>query len=356
MSDQQQRALALRARLDELDASLVELLHERARLSTEVRGANVGSSVDVGEQRWLERLAEANPEGGMPPSSLRRILRAVRAEARSLEQPTRVGYLGAEGGFCHQAARSYFGAGSVYLSGDEGRALFDEVRRGRVDHVVFPFESNVDGLIQPNVTALAETDLVIVAQRELVTRYDVVSRDGPELAVRSLFATASVLTACALFVARELRGATIVDVGSPAAAVARALEEPASAAIVPAPTAAESGLEVVRVNVGDVGDMRTRFAVAGARPASRSGADTTCLLFSLNDAPGALYGVLRHFAEREVNLRRMQARPVAGEGFDYVFFVEVDGHVTDRGLVAALEAVKRSTRYFRILGSFPALS
>ena len=99
--------------------------------------------------------------------------------------------------------------------------------------------------------------------------------------------------------------------------------------------------------------MSFRYAIAGARPAIRSGKDTTCLLFSVDDSPGALFDVLRHFAERGVNLKKLQSRPVSGKGWDYVFYVEVSGHVTDRPLVTALEAVKRGTKYLKVLGSFP---
>ena len=355
MADAQQRIIEVRKELEQVDDALVEALEARARLSRRIREEGAGGGVDVGERQWLEALL-AKGTGALPEPSLRRILLQVRAESRALEQPVRVGHLGTELGFCHQAARSYFGAGSEFVGVDEVRGLFEEVERGRAAYVVFPFESSVDGLNQPNIAALAETDLVIVAQSELPTRYDLVSSGNPVEQVRTVYASDQSLTACGLILGRELTRATVVDVRSPAAAVRRAREEPTSAAIVPAPTALESGLQVVRPNVGDAGDVKVRFAIAGPRPASRTGRDATCLLFSVNDEPGALYSVLRHFAEREVNLKRMQARPVAGEGFDYVFFVELDGHVTDRSLVTATEAVKRSTRYFRILGSFPALS
>jgi chorismate mutase/prephenate dehydratase len=353
MTDRQQRVAEIRRRLKQVDQALVETLNARAKLSRKIHDAGDGQMVDVGERDWLSELLELS-SGELPEESLRRILLQVRAESRALEQPVRVGHLGTELGFCHQAARSYFGVGSEFVGVDEVRALFEEVKRGRAAYVVFPLESGVDGLIQPNITALAETELVIVAQRELSTRYDLVSLGVPVEEVRTLYASAQATTACELILGRELAGATVVDVRSPAAAVRLAREEPASAAIVPAPTATESGLEVIRSNVGDAGDVPVRFAIAGPRPASRTGNDTTCLLFSVNDEPGALYGALRHFAERQVNLKRMQARPVVGEGFDYVFFVELDGHVTDRALVTATEALKRATRYFRMLGSFPA--
>lgn len=96
-----------------------------------------------------------------------------------------------------------------------------------------------------------------------------------------------------------------------------------------------------------------RYCVAALRPASRTGRDVTALLFTVKeDHPGALFETLKHFAERGVNLRKIQSRPSEGEG--YLFFVEVSGHITDRSVVAAIEGVKAQTRSFKILGSFPA--
>jgi chorismate mutase/prephenate dehydratase len=99
-----------------------------------------------------------------------------------------------------------------------------------------------------------------------------------------------------------------------------------------------------------------RFAIASARPAMRSGNDVTCILFSVDDQPGSLFGVLRHFAERGVNLKKLQSRPVSHPSWDYVFYVELGAHVTERPVVTALEAIKRTTKYLKVLGSFPIAS
>jgi chorismate mutase/prephenate dehydratase len=92
----------------------------------------------------------------------------------------------------------------------------------------------------------------------------------------------------------------------------------------------------------------------GPRPSPRTGDDSTALVFSLHDEPGALLDVLRQFAEHGVNLSRIQSRPALGDGWAYLFFLEVIGHATDRQLVSAFEGVKRLTRFFKVLGSYPA--
>jgi chorismate mutase/prephenate dehydratase len=107
----------------------------------------------------------------------------------------------------------------------------------------------------------------------------------------------------------------VIDVRSPVEAARCAVDDPEGAAVVPEMCGREYGLEVVKENVGDEPELRCRYGIVGARPASRSGNDTSCLLFSLDDAPGTLFQVLGHFAERGINLKKIQSRPVRGDSW-----------------------------------------
>lgn len=357
MTDSKKRVAELDAEIGAIDRAILQQLEARARLSKVRRNELEGQPlpVDVGEGAWLEGLC-AVASGDVPPESIRQIFRPIRALARSIEEPVRVAYLAPEGGLCQQAAESYFGAGASWVEAASTERVLGQVTRGRASFAVFPFESSLDGLNQQAITALAETPLVLVGQRELRLQYDLVSRSTEPARVERLYGTAAALAACDTLIERDLPMAEIIDVRSPLVAVRHAREDEANAAIVSQAVGRAGEVPVLRDDVADACDIRIRFGIAGKRPASRTGRDTTCLLFSVNDAPGALYGVLKHFAERHVNLRRMQARPVSGQGFgfDYVFYVELDGHVTDRALVTALEALKHSTRYLHLLGSFPS--
>jgi chorismate mutase/prephenate dehydratase len=210
-------------------------------------------------------------------------------------------------------------------------------------------------LVQTSVTALAQTELLMVAERSMESTYDIMARPGTDLGqVEKVYATATAHAACERFLQRELQSARVVDVRSPLVAAQTARTEERCAAIGPKGCARAAELDVARSNIGDVSDLRFRYGIASSRPAIRSGNDTTNLLFSVDDAPGALFDVLRHFAERGINLKKLQSRPLRSESWDYVFYVEVTGHVTDRPVVTALEAIKRTTRYLKLLGSFAA--
>ncbi len=354
MADKKRELSELRQKATEIDLGILKQLEARAKISREVHALLEGESgvVDTGERDWLSALAEAS-SGELPIDSVRAIFRQVRAEGRAIEQPARVAYLGPEGSFCHEVAREYFGGTTPFTESATVAAVLDEVARERAVYAVFPFESSVDGLVQPSITALAQTDLVLVAERVVPATYALMCRTGNAKDIDKVYATPIAHAACERFLGSELPRATVLDVRSPLVAAQLASEDHGGAAVVPETSGRLVDLKPVQANIGDEPDLQFRYGVASARPASRSGKDTTCLLFSVDDSPGALFDVLKHFAERGINLKKLQSRPAQGEGWDYVFYVEVTGHVTDRPVVTALEAVKRSTKYLKVLGSFP---
>lgn len=353
MADKEHELARVRQRIEALDRELVTRLGERARLSKELRSLLEGSphTVDVDEASWVGALLAAS-SGDMPAAGLRRILSELRATVRGLERPQAVAYVGPEGGFCHQVTQGYFGQSECteYPSVAE---VLDAVVRGRAGYSVFPFESSIDGLVQSSVTALAGTDLVMVAERTRPVAYDLMNRTGNGGDMEKIYLTPAAHAECQRYLERERQRVPLIDVRSPAMAAQFAADDHGAAAIVPGDCGRAHGLEVVMSNIGDEPSLAMRYCIAGARPASRTGHDTTCLLVGLNDAPGSLFEILRHFAERGISIHKMQSRPQQGKGRDYDFYMEVTGHVSDRPVLTALEAARRSTNYLRVLGSFP---
>ena len=353
MADERRDRSDLRDQLADIDRTIVAQLDARAKVSRELRARTSGeASSDAGEREWLESLVRAG-SGDMPAESVRAIFAQIRAAARALEQPVTVAYAGPEGGFCHEAALAHFGPSARFVPALGVSEALEEVIRGRAGVAVFPFESSVDGLVQPSVTALEETDLVLVGERVLKASMELMSKTTDLGAIEHVYATALGQAACQRFLDAELPRASVIDVRSPAVAAELARDEPNAAALVPERVGRAAGLDTLRANVGDEPDLKLRYGFASTRPAMRSGNDATCLLFSVDDQPGSLFGVLRHFADRGVNLRKLQSRPVRHGDWDYVFYVELGAHATERSVTTALEAIKRSTKYLKVLGSFP---
>jgi chorismate mutase/prephenate dehydratase len=250
-------------------------------------------------------------------------------------------------------AKLHFGASAALQDCATVADALEEVRRQRATYCTFPFDSSVDGLILPAVFALAETDLVLIGERTLPAMLCLMTQSGGGREITRVYSTSAGHASSERFRKREFPHGSVIDVRSPVEAARCAYDDPEGAAVVPEPCGREYGLEVVKENVGDEPELRCRYGIVGSRPASRSGNDTSCLLFSLDDTPGTLFQVLGHFAERGINLKKIQSRPVRGDSWDYIFYVEVAGHVTDRAVVTAMEAVKGSTKYLKLLGSFP---
>lgn len=354
MADRKRELQELREKIGKIDLEIRDRLEARARLSSEIHSLiEAEPTADSNEREWLDRLV-AGASGAMPEESLRTIFRAIRAAGRAIEQPVRLAVAGPEGGFCHQVALEAFGATSQVIECNTAGDALSEVTRGRAAFAVFPLESSVEGVMQSALMTLAETDLVLVGERVAAATYDLMSLASDVATLEKAYMTAAAHAACQRFLDQELPRVTIIDVRSPQVAADLARESETAGAIVPAPCGAKAGLSVLRANVNDVADLKCRYAIVGHRPAPRTGNDVSCVLFATDNQPGALYDVLRHFAERGINLRKLQTLPVRRDGLEYYFYVELNGHASDRPVVTAFESVKRNVRYFRLLGSFPS--
>jgi len=352
--DERKRIEELRAKLLELDLDIVRTLERRARTAQELSRLRTGTAryAPTADGTHLQALEKAVAPP-LPTSSIRPIFTAIDAGCRLFETVPRVAFIGAEGGFAWTAARSHFGPSAELVRSENAQQAIDEVARQRAEFGVVPYESLKDGPIFPTIQAIAANDLKLVGEREVTQTLALMNATGNPADVEKVYVAPQDHVACVHYLESNHPRAMVLDVRSPIMAWELASENHGSAAIVPRGLVGTSDLRVARENIGDDGEVRIRYGVVSRLPAQRSGADATAMLFSVHDHPGALHDILQYFKERDCNLRRIQSRPVHGEGWDYIFYVEVSGHVTDRHLVAALEGVKREAKTLKIVGSFP---
>ncbi|MBL8606172.1 MAG: chorismate mutase [Myxococcales bacterium] len=366
MSDKKREVDEARQEMAKVDGQLLALLDRRAKLSRRVGELrkDVLPVLPQGERAQIAAIV-AHGSGDMPEGAVRGIFREIFATCLALELPVPVAYAGSEGGTGHVAARARFGVTANYVPAETVAAALDEVTRQRAAFAVVPFETRADGPVQTTIVQLTASDLKIVACFELSQNLQLVGRTGNVADVEKVYATAADHALCERTLARELPKAKVLDVKSPLLACQFAAEDHGAAAIAHLDLATQTGLEVALKNVRDEGDDRVRYAVVGTRPSSRTGNDLTALALAVADAPGALHGILSQFAERGINLTRIQSRPAPalrgglaaaseGDAWQYLFFIEVVGHATDRNVVAALEDVKRQTKFLKLLGSYEA--
>jgi chorismate mutase/prephenate dehydratase len=352
--DSTTRQKELESKLAEIDTDLLRAIERRAKLAHELAKSRTGTArfAPTTGGAHLEAL-ENGVTPPFPASAVRPLFTAIDAACRVYEVAPRVVCVGAEGDFGWMAARMHFGIAAELARVDSTAAAIEEVARSRVDFAVVPYESLKDGPIFPTIVAIAGADLKLIGEREQTQALSLVNKSGNPADVRKVYASPLDHAACATYLEAHHGDLFVHDVKSPIVACELAAEDAASAAIVPRGFPSAKPVQVASENIGDEGEVRIRYGIIGRLPAPRSGADATAILFSVHDRPGALHAILAHFKERNCNLRRIQSRPVPGEGWEYLFYIEVSGHMTDRSLVAAVEGVKRETKTLKILGSFP---
>lgn len=353
MSDKRREMEELRQEIGKIDAQLLSSLERRGKLSKRIGELRKSFTMPpaLPDRGQIEALV-GKSAGEIPHAALREIFREIFATCFSLEQPVVVAYSGLDGGFAHAAARSRFGVAAEYLGAETVAAAIDEVNRQRASYAVVPFETRADGLLASTIAALAQSEAKIVGAFELVVNLQLATKASSLTEIEKVYAVAKDRAHCQRFLGTEMPGAQVLDVKTPLGACQLAAADPRAAALVHEGFTAEFSLETIKRNVRDDGDERVRFAIVGTRPSSRTGSDLTGLAFAVKDSPGALHEILRQFAERGVNLTKIQSRPTPGDDWQYLFFIEVEGHATDRPIIGAIEEVRRLSKFFKVLGSY----
>jgi chorismate mutase/prephenate dehydratase len=367
MTEEHRREIEeLRKKLDDIDDAILRALAERGAVGKRVSAIRQqdeslrtsSSRTGQREKEIIERI-EAKGAGEFPKRALAPVFREILSACRALEAPLRVAYEGSPGSLAHEAARKRFGASAEYLPCEGPRAPLELCEREHADVAVVVLESSKEGLLQPALDALSGTELKIIEDIETDSKIHVLNVTGNLQNIEKIYAAPVERAAAARFLATNLPRAQILDTRTAAMAAELASSDHGAAALGSATIAEMFGLQVARGNVSDELGEHVRCAVVSARPAQRTGRDTTAFVLSLDDAPGALFRVLKPLADKDLNLRRIQSRPQArgDEGAkSYRFFMEVAGHVTDRPIVTALEEVKRTVKQLKILGSYPSKS
>lgn len=268
---------------------------------------------------------------------------------------TRIAYLGPAGTFTEEAARRFALPAPEYLPVDSPAAALDAVRAGEADYAVVAIENTVDGAVTPTSDALVEPGVQIVGETELSIAFAIMSK-GMSLDDATVLTTHPIAyQQVKQWVAANLPDVRFVPATSNAAAARMVAEGEADVAAAPERAAELFGLEVHARGVADMDTARTRFVLVApeGEPPKRTGSDRTSLVFTTPNEPGTLVAILQEFANRDVDMSRIESRPTRKEPNTYNFFVDLVGHVADPDVAEALDAVERRASWVRFLGSWP---
>ena len=350
------RTLAeLRDLIDAVDARLLEVLAERARLVVEVgrakRSEQVGTYVPSRERAVIERAVSRNP-GPLGDRAIEAIFREIMSGSFALERPLRVAALGPEGSFSHLATVRHFGSSVEIAFVPSIEDVVIEVAAGRCDHGLVPYENSSVGSIHETLDAIVAHPVSVRAEALVAVRLACVANCAPD-AVRRIYSKPQALAQCRQWCARVMPRAELVPESSTSAAVVRARDEEGAAAIASGFAGSLHGVRTLFDAVEDRAGNVTRFLVIGREPVAPTGSDKTTLWFALADRAGALVDVLDSFRREGINLSHIEKRPTGDAHWDYLFFLDALAHQEDPPMKRALAEVRGHGARLSVLGSYP---
>jgi chorismate mutase/prephenate dehydratase len=347
----------LRQAIDAVDRTILEKLNERARLVQRVgdlkRTRRAPVYVASRERDLVEALSAGN-DGPFPDAGIRHVFREIISATRSLEEITRVAFLGPEGTFSHQAAIRQFGALVDLAPVHTIRDVFELVERGDAHYGVVPVENTTEGAVTETYDSLVESDVTLCGELLLEVSLDLMTRADSLAGVKRLASHPQPLAQCRDWIHRNLSGVEIVETPSTAAAAELAASDPAVAAIGSEVAAEAHGLTILERGIEDRRGNATRFLVIGRTPPPPSHDDLTSAVFTVRkDQSGTLYHLLEPFARYGVNLTAIQSRPMKGKPWEYLFFVDMEGHASEDAVGKALDEAAANAHSHKVLGSYP---
>lgn len=349
----------LRRQIDDIDVRLQALIAERALCAKEVgRIKGLAKSADFyrpeREADVLRRVVERN-QGPLSDEEMVRLFRELMSACLAQEEPLKVAFLGPEGTFTQGAVYKHFGHSVRALSVPTIDDVFHEVEAGVADFGVAPVENSTEGTVTHTLDMFLTSPLQICGEVELRVHQHLMGRMSDTRQIKRVCSHSQSFAQCRGWLSQYLPNVEKIVVSSNAEAARRARDEDGTAAIGGEAAADVYGLRILHSNIEDEADNTTRFLVIGRKTFPASGEDKTSLLVSATgtEGPGVLFHLLEPLARHRVNMTRIESRPSRRRKWDYVFFVDVDGHVEQPSVKDALAEIEREASLFRVLGAYP---
>ena len=348
----------VRAEIDGIDEQLLDLLNRRAKCAQMV-GEIKAQHGEGGfvyrperEAQVLRRIQGINP-GPLSNDSVTWFFREVMSACLSLEQPLGIAFLGPLGTFSESAATRHFGHAARLMPQVSIDDVFREVEACHADYAVVPIENSTEGAIGRTLDLLMTTPLKICGEVVLRIHQHLLSNEASLEKITKVYSHAQSLAQCHEWLNRTLPDAQRISMGSNAQAAQFAASEPGAAAIAGEAAADRYNLPKLASSIEDEPNNTTRFVVLGRQEAGPSGRDKTSLIMSAHNRTGSLGMLLAPFSEAGVSMTRLESRPARHTLWEYVFFVDIEGHRDEPAVAAALEVLGRRAAYLRVLGYYP---
>lgn len=349
----------LRQKIDQVDQNLVRLLNQRAQLARLIgqkkKEKNLLVYSPTREREIRENIRRWRGKGPLSEEALWSIYREIISACRALQHPLQLAFLGPRGTFTEIAARQVFGSQVEVLPLETVEQVFEEVSKGNAQVGVVPIENSVEGVERRTLDLLHHycPPLSIQAETFVEIHHCFLVRD-PKEEVRSIFSHPQAFAQCARWLAHHYPHAELIAATSTARGAELAAQTPRSAAIGPALAAEIYGLSILYQNIEDYPNNRTRFFIIGpSEPSSATGQDKTSIIISTQHRAGALCDALSILKKHNLNMTMIESRPSRETPWEYIFFIDFEGHIQDDHVRRAMEELREQCRMVKILGSYP---
>ena len=351
----------IRERIDAVDREIQALINERARYAQKV-GISKGELASAVDYYRPEREAEvlravqARNDGPLRDEEMLRLFREIMSACLAQQEPLKVGFLGPEGTFTQTAVFKHFGHSARALPFGTIDEVFQEVESGDADFGVVPIENSTEGTVNNTLDMFLSSPLKINGEIELRIEQHLMGRMQGLDKIERICAHEQSLAQTRGWLREYLPHVELIGVSSNAVGARRARDEDGTAAIGGEAAAEVYGLDILVSNIEDQGDNATRFLVVGRALLTPSGQDKTTIMMSSEDTrkgSGVLYSMLKPLADAGISMNRIESRPSRRRNWDYVFFVDMDGHAEESPLRGALAEIESLSSLFRVIGAYP---
>jgi chorismate mutase/prephenate dehydratase len=350
MSDELKK---LRASIDALDKQLLELVNRRAAHAHSIGQLKNGVVYrPEREAQILRRIKEANP-GPLSDETVARLFREIMSACLALEKPMAVTYLGPQGTFSEAAAIKHFGHAAQVIACTSIDEVLHKVEAGEVDYAVTPVENSTEGTVGRTLDLMLATPLKICGEVVLRVHQHLLRKTKGLKNIKRIYSHAQSFAQCHEWLTLNLRGIQRVPVASNAEAARLAGKDKGSCAIAGEMAAERYGLNILAKNIEDELNNTTRFWILGVHDAAPSGKDKTSLVMSSKNVPGAVHQLLTPLAKYGVSMSKLESRPSRTGLWEYVFFVDIEGHQQEENVAKALAELGEKAAFMKILGSYP---
>jgi len=348
----------IRNSIDRIDDHLLKLINQRGELAIKIgheksrKNSSKHFHVPHREHSIIERVTEKN-NGPFTDESLRSVFREIFSATLALEKPLRIGFLGPETTFSHQAAIKQFGHSSNFIASPNIESIFRQVEKDVCDYGVVPVENSIEGVINLTLDCFVDSPLLICDEIKSTISLYLLSKAKDRKKIKTVYSHPQPLGQCRQWLNLNLPNAKQIPTSSTASAAKTIIKKSTCAAIAGKLAAEVYDLNIVEENIQDRVENHTRFLVIGKDEAKKVKHNKTSIMFSIRDEAGSLLKVLQLFARNKVNLTKIQSRPLRDRPWEYLFYVDLEGHIQDSVIKKSLETLEKMSLFLRLLGSYP---